>query len=201
MLKYVTNSMKKSSLIVAVCFSLMTLIASSSLYAVTETQEQTGVALIPEHQEIATPSVEYALPYPGILPDHPLYPLKKFRDRLLDFLIKDPVKRIEFNLLMSDKRYHMGIYLSDEQKYDRAYTIMEEAEYFYSRIADEIQAARDKNKTIPPDLLDNVKTAARKHREVTVSVKNKSPENMTEGFEKILVNIEDNIEKIDKISL
>ena len=39
----------------------------------------------------ATPTpVDYNLPYPGILPDHPLYPLQKIRDWLLVTFTRDP---------------------------------------------------------------------------------------------------------------
>ncbi len=44
---------------------------------------------------------EYALPYPGILPDNVLYNLKVFRDKVFEFLIIDPVKKADFYLLQA----------------------------------------------------------------------------------------------------
>lgn len=50
------------------------------------------------------PTVDYPLPYPGLLPDNPLYFLKMIRDQIVMFFISDPVKKSEFSLMQSDKR-------------------------------------------------------------------------------------------------
>lgn len=53
--------------------------------------------------ESASPKVDYTLPYPGILPDHPLYKLKVLRDKLIPLFISAPQKKVEFYLLQTDK--------------------------------------------------------------------------------------------------
>ncbi len=55
--------------------------------------------------------INYTLPYPGILPDHPLYFLKSLRDLILTKLISNPVKKFEFDLLQADKKLNMAIFL------------------------------------------------------------------------------------------
>lgn len=60
--------------------------------------------------------VKYELPYPGLLPDHPLYIFKSIRDLLLRALISHPIKKVEFDLLMADKRLNMAIFLFQKQK-------------------------------------------------------------------------------------
>src|ERR1700704_2037322 len=40
-------------------------------------------------------TVDYTLPYPGLLPDSPLYFLKTFRDRLISFFISSPIKKAD----------------------------------------------------------------------------------------------------------
>lgn len=47
---------------------------------------------------------EYYLPYPGILPDHVLYPLKMIRDRIRLLMANSPSKRVELQLLYANKR-------------------------------------------------------------------------------------------------
>lgn len=59
----------------------------------------------------ATPAPNYTLPYPGILPDNPLYILKTIRDNIVVFFISDPVKKSSFYLLQSDKRLEASWYL------------------------------------------------------------------------------------------
>src|SRR3989337_1880549 len=49
-------------------------------------------------------SIDYYLPYPGLLPDHPLYWLKMVRDRVRLWLAFNQVKKAELLLLYADKR-------------------------------------------------------------------------------------------------
>lgn len=88
--------------IFTLCFCLLT----GRSYAVSPTISPT-----PEVKEI-----NYQLPYPGILPDHPLYPLKVIRDKIYDLVLSDPVKKTEFKLLMADKRFFMGYLLFNQGK-------------------------------------------------------------------------------------
>ena len=64
--------------------------------------------------------VEYALPYPGILPDHPLYIFKQLRDTILLVLITKPIRKVEFYILLSDKKLAMGATLLTKKKSDLA---------------------------------------------------------------------------------
>lgn len=64
----------------------------------------------------ASVSADYNLPYPGILPDHPLYKLKVLRDKVTTFLIRDPIKKAEYHLLLADKRIYMSRLLVDKGK-------------------------------------------------------------------------------------
>ncbi len=95
-----------------IIFSVIIVLASflfyTKIFAVTPPAAVTPAPVVPK--------VEYNLPYPGILPDHPLYFLKQLRDKILDFLITDPVKKAEFYILQADKRLSMGIALTDEKK-------------------------------------------------------------------------------------
>jgi hypothetical protein len=45
----------------------------------------------------------YLLPYPGLLPDNPLYFLKSFRDNVMGFFIGKPIEKANFSLLQADK--------------------------------------------------------------------------------------------------
>ena len=55
------------------------------------------------NQEV-TVKVEYYLPYPGILPDNPMYKLKAVRDRVSLWLSGGGEARIRRELLYADKR-------------------------------------------------------------------------------------------------
>ena len=84
----------------------------------------------------ASPSltaVEYVLPYPGILPDHPLYFLKLLRDKILSFFITKPVRKVEFYILNSDKRLSMAILLLDKNKTEMATKTAQESAEFLAK--------------------------------------------------------------------
>ncbi len=59
---------------------------------------------------------EYVLPYPGMLADNPLYFLKKLRDKILENLIADPTRKIEFYILQSDKELSAGVLMGSKDK-------------------------------------------------------------------------------------
>lgn len=84
----------------------------------------------------STSSSGYIFPYPGILPDHPLYSLKVLRDKIYDFFIKDPVKKAEFKLLMADKRMNMGLMLNEKENNSLAAKTMIDSISYYSEAID-----------------------------------------------------------------
>lgn len=92
-------------------------------------QEDGTVPVVPT----PTPMIDYPLPYPGILPNNPLYPLKMARDKIILFLITDPQKRVEFNLLQADKRIEAAVFLVQEDKKNGqlAVTTIEKGENYY----------------------------------------------------------------------
>src|SRR5205823_3865940 len=61
-------------------------------------------------------TVDYTLPYPGLLPDNPLWPVKAFRDKSISMFISDPMKKAEFDLLQADKRVNASLYLFNQSK-------------------------------------------------------------------------------------
>lgn len=87
-------------------------------------------------------AADYQLPYPGILPDNPLYPLKAFRDRVVDFLISDPLKKAEFNILQSDKHLNAGIYLLKKGKPDLAESTISKGENYFEKAMGNIREAK-----------------------------------------------------------
>ncbi len=90
--------------------------------------------------------LDYALVYPGILPNNPLYPIKMIRDKIVLFLITDPVKRAAFNLLQADKRLAAGILLLQEDKKNEALAIttIEKGEnYFHEAMNQAFQIKRE----------------------------------------------------------
>ena len=115
-------------------------------------------------------SVDYALPYPGLLPDNPLYFLKVSRDRIVSFLISDSLKKAEFDLLQADKRISAALYLFNSTKKNQKTTELiisttSKAENYLEQSITKIREAKKEGKDTA-DLLRRLKDAVRKHSEV-----------------------------------
>ena len=148
-------------------------------------------------------SIEYQLPYPGILPDNPLYSLKAIRDKVVDFLISDPKKKAEFSLLQADKRLNAGVYLfnsakENDKKVNLAISTISKAENYFFKSIMEIKKAKAQGVNIS-DLAGKLLTASEKHQEVITSLERRSKGNIreslvrerkrSEGFEKQAIEL------------
>lgn len=114
----------------------------------------------------ATVKSDYVLPYPGILPDHPLYMLKTMRDSILDFLITDPMKKAEFYILVADKHLNSGIFLLNKQKESLAAQSVTAAEQYMEKSVDLVTQAKEKGTAIPGPVKDKLTQSIAKHIQV-----------------------------------
>ena len=119
--------------------------------------------LATSRMDLQEESVEYTLPYPGILPDHPLYFFKTVRDSMLEVFISEPAKKAELYLLQSDKHLSMVLVLVDEKKYPIAKsTLKKSSEYFQKAVSALGTASRETS----GHLTSQMHMSARKHVQV-----------------------------------
>lgn len=125
----------------------------------------------------ATPSalkhVEYDLPYPGILPDSPLYFLKALRDNILFVFITDPLKKSEYNLLMADKRLASSKSLIDNKKYDLAITTLSKSGNYFDK-AVQLAAEIKRQGKNADNILDKLLISSQKHQEIIFQMSQKT---------------------------
>jgi len=170
-----------------------------TFFLTTLTEAKTKQVLVPTPTPTPVPKVEYELPYPGILPDHPLYFLKVLRDRTLGFLIQDPVKRTEFNLLMADKRLIMGIFLSEKGKPSLAESTISKGEKYLEKAFSDLTYARAKGDQTTVNLVDKIKKSVAKHEEVLTELLERMPEEKKKGIEESLNLVKKIKEELKKI--
>ena len=108
--------------------------------------------------------VDYTLPYPGVLPDHPLYPLKRVRDNLLYFFARSSVNKIEISLLFADKKIGMAKNLLEKNKDKLALETVIESQSDLLKAAKLVPELNKKN-ILPVGLTDKISLAAKKHLE------------------------------------
>lgn len=149
-----------------------------------------------------TPAITYTLPYPGILPDNPLYPLKMLRDRIILFLITDPVKRARFNLLQADKRLQAGVYLyqHDKKKAELALSTMEKGANYFGQALDQTRQLKQTKVDIT-DLTNTLDNAARKHEQVLEQFVPTLPKADQAEGQKLLQTMQDYQKQVDGLIL
>jgi len=119
-----------------------------------------------KEKDVTEEKSDYALPYPGILPDHPLFFLKQLRDAIYEALIVDPIRKAEFYILQSDKRLNMGVFLQDKGKTALASVSISETSSFMEKAVRGLTAWKSGGRTVPIYVVDRITAATAKHKEV-----------------------------------
>ncbi len=133
-----------------------------------------------------SPAVDYELPYPGLLPDNPLYVLKVTRDRIISFLISDPLKKAEFDLLQADKRLNAGIYLlnsvsQNEKRINLAISTISKAENYFGEALENIKIAGMQGIDIT-EMGNKLMNSSKKHQEILSSLEKKADKAFKPNF-------------------
>lgn len=124
-------------------------------------------ALVPVEATTEAKVVEYYLPYPGILPDSPLYKLKAIRDKVRLLITYDEGTKAKLELEYADKRINAALALAEGNKRSLAITTATKAEKYLesstNRVLKLIKLGRDEK-----SLLLTLEKAAAKHGEILV---------------------------------
>lgn len=113
-----------------------------------------------------TSQAGYMLPWPGMLPDHPLYVLKVARNKLIQKMIYSPVKRIEFDLLMADKTLYASRMLMDKGEQKLAAATALKGENYMSILVSDYRTVIEKKILVPQALDQKITEAHAAHQEL-----------------------------------
>ena len=175
-------------LIVAIVSLLMVFVPS--VFAQESTQSAASNA--------ASQKVDYQLPYPGILPDSPLYFLKVTRDRIYGFFISDPLKKAEFDLLQADKRLNVGVYLFAKDKKELAESTISKGENYFDDEIKNLRLAKQQGMEINY-LVSNTSRSLKKHAEVLSQLKKQTKGSLKKKFEVLEKRILDLEKQVDQL--
>lgn len=146
------GSMKKIILIL-----LIVLIFTAPSFA----QEESPT---PRPKPSPTP-VQYALPYPGLLPGSPLYPIKAARDKIIELIITGALKKADFYILQADKHLNAGILLSQQGKIDLAEETISKGENYLEMAVGKTRSAKEQNEQVD-ERITRLHLSSLKHQEV-----------------------------------
>jgi hypothetical protein len=136
----------------------------------------------------SAPEINYELAYPGLLPDNPLYFLRAIRDRVVGFLISDPLKKSEFDLLQADKRLNAGIYLFNKGKISLAFSTISKAENYFEEAISKIKEAKTQREDIN-GTQGKLENALKKHEQELSILSEKSNANFKASFQSELKRV------------
>ncbi len=135
-----------------------------------------GVSLTPAVFAQTPPAAAYQFPWPGILPDHPLYKLKVLRNKIIANIIYSPVKRVEFDLLMADKTLYASKLLLDKGQGELAKETALKGENYFSILVADYARAKQKNEVISGQLRARIARAYEAHQQLISYLGQKAPE-------------------------
>lgn len=150
--------------------------------------------------EPAVVKVEYYLPYPGMLPDSPLYKVKALRDYVKLALTTNAEKRIETMLLFADKRINAAVALIDGGKAELGVSTATKAEKYLERAVTLAIEQKNTGRDVKSIILKLTKATA-KHVEVLEGLKEKVSGTERDGIESALKQAKTLQEKISPVVL
>jgi len=184
--------MKKN---IGICSFILFVIVGMASYAPVSAAESISVAggetepdqlqmEIAEVQSVPViEKVEYTLPFPGMLPDHPLYFLKRIRDTILEKLISDPIRKTEFYVLQSDKRLQMGLMLMNSGKGTLGESTISKAEKYMEQAVVGLSFYKKNGGSIPAYVIERLEKSTAKHQEVITDLIGKANDVEKAGLE------------------
>lgn len=143
---------------------------------------------------LSSTKVAYDLPYPGILPDHPLYVVKIVRDRIMEFVTRDNNKKAELYLLLSDKRTAMATELAKKGKDMMALSTLSKAEKYFLKIPSLLRDSKKQGTSPSSEFVQRLRLSNAKHKETAELLLKELPQGSSEIVNQIL-RLNDEIRK------
>ena len=126
----------------------------------------------PKAAESSTVSahVNYYLPYPGILPDSPLYRIKAARDMLSTWFTFNREKKAEKELFLADKRINAAVFLIEGGKSSIGLTTATKAEKYLEQSVQRAVQLQKSGRDVK-SLLGKQAIAIQKHNQILLDFK------------------------------
>lgn len=140
----------------------------------------------------------YRYPWPGLLPDHPLYKVKVLRNKIIERLIISPVRKVEFDLLMADKTLHASKLLLEKGNSRLALDTALKGENYFSMMTSDYIRAISKNGRIPESLVQQIHDAYKAHQELIAYMHEYAPIEDKDMYEKIDYFSDENYQMLQK---
>ena len=134
--------------------------------------------------QTASTNIDYQLPYPGLLPDNPLYFLKMFRDNLTSFFLSKPLDKAQFDLMLSDKNIEASYLLVTQQagKTALALNTFSQGQDEFANAIDQTIAAKKQGYSIL-EMSKKLEQANQKHEQILHLIEQQTGKSSSQTFE------------------
>ncbi len=149
--------MKKIFISLAICVFAF----APSVSAQTVTLPMPSPTLTPSP---APTSVNYELPYPGILPGSPLYIFKSIRDKISETLTTNPLRKSDFYLLQADKRLSGALLFYKQGDVKLADESLKKSQIYLEKSIDKLIEAKKSQENVS-DTYAKIKSSSAKQKQ------------------------------------
>lgn len=139
-----------------------------------------------EEIEVESKEINYTLPHAGLLPDSPLYPIKRMRDALWLFFTRDSLEKAELLRLFTDKKIVMAQAMAEKGKWDLAVETAEISEKDFARMIEAMEMAKKIGSAPTGDFLIQVNLSNEKHFEIMEDILIKAPQGVRMRIEEVM---------------
>jgi hypothetical protein len=131
-------------------------------------------------------AIDYALPYPGILIDHPLYFLKRFRDSLMTLFITSPVRKADFYILQSDKYLAMVVMFDAKNNWVGMLKAAKESVKNFDHAIAQVKISKSQGGIVLKGEQDRMVNSLSKHIEILSNLQNKAKSTYKQTFDNLV---------------
>src|SRR5260221_10578177 len=134
---------------------------------------------------------DYQLPYPGMLPDNPLYFIKELRDNLTAFFLSKPLDKADFALLQSDKNVQASYLLVTREagKSDLAWKTLSSAQDSFAQAITQTENAKKQGYNTQ-EIAKKLDSANQKHLQVLRAIALQTQQQGSKAYKKELSRTE-----------
>ena len=154
-----------AAVIFGVVVLLLSIVAAANPAAIYPATESATMGAEMTATDEALPKMEYYLPYPGVLPDSPMYKIKMIRDRVALWLTFGEEKKARKELAYADKRINAAMYLVEGGKLGLGVTTATKAEKYLEKAVERVVRMSTEGQDAKSFLAD-LSRATQKHLEI-----------------------------------
>lgn len=149
--------------------------------------------------DINKQKVVYPLPYPGIISDHPLYPVKRLRDSILIFSTRDTLKKAELYHHLADKQIAIAVKLEDKGKEQLAITEFKRSQEFFAKVPPLLVESKKQGVSPTNDFITKLYLSNSKHAELITNFLKEATQDNIDILNELLIENKEIRNEIGKI--